>query len=125
VAKTRKTVRKTAGGSRKAAAAQGKTAKVAGGKAGAARKQAAGGRKKAVGAKKKTTGGGRKPSRPRASGASELDLSALKKQIRDHVDKLKSARTSDRRVTDALASLQRTYSELESSCGSTMVIPLA
>ena len=76
--------------------------------------------KKPASAKK--AGAKKKSARKKAS---TLNLSKLKKQIREHVKQLSAARSADPRVGEALASLQRVHQELASACGNTMVIPLA
>ena len=121
MAKARKTVRPSARGGRKSGPARSKTAagrkKVATGRPAAGRKKAAtSGRKSAASSARPGT----RPPRP-------LKLNALKKQIRVHVDKLSSATSldTDPRVAQALASLQRVYSELSDACGTTMTLPLA
>ena len=81
-------------------------------------------------ASKKSTGGRKKAARAPRTAASakstkELDLRPLKKQIRAHVDMLSRATGGDKRVSGALASLQRVYAELNEECDPTMTIPLA
>ena len=101
MAKARKTARKGASGGRKAATSRKASSK------------------KAVGRKKSA----RKPAR--RGSAKELNLTPLKKQIRDHVQRLSGAEAVDPRVAEALSTLRRAQSELESACGASMIIPLA
>jgi hypothetical protein len=75
------------------------------------------GGKKAAGKKKAT----RKTTR---ASAKELDLRPLKKQLRSHIDKLKSGKSADVRVQSAIANLSRLHDELNADCNPTMTIPL-
>ena len=106
MAKARKGASKKTAGTRKAAT---RTAKAGAAKKGAAKK----GAKKSA-AKKKTA---RRPA--------GIDLRPLKKQIRLHVEKLSAMRSTDPRVTEALARLRGAHREMESSCGDSMIIPFA
>jgi hypothetical protein len=68
-------------------------------------------------ARKKTT-----KKRAAAPAKGGHDLGPLKKQISAHIAKLSSRETTDTRVQDALASLQRVQSELTAACNPTMVV---
>jgi hypothetical protein len=85
--------------------------------------------KKASGVKKKVSGVAKKKAagRPRASAAKPrpLNFRPLKKQLRKAIDRLSGARTTDPRVQNAIASLQRLHAELNENCEPTMTLPLA
>jgi 3-methyladenine DNA glycosylase AlkD len=99
---------------RKAASAKKKTAPAR--KPGAKKSMA----KKSAGGKKKT---GRKAASKKAT--SHVDFRPLKKQIKAHVEMLSRAKSGDKRVSDAIASLRRVHMELDEHCDPTMTIPLA
>jgi hypothetical protein len=107
VAKTRKTARKS--GAKRVSGAKKSAAK------GAVKKSV---RKTA----KKPT---RKPTKKAPAAPTELDLRPLKKQLREHVEKLTASRSSDPRVQSAMGKLQRLYAELGQECTPTMTLPLA
>ena len=82
---------------------------------------------RAASAKKKKKTGAKKKSgaRKKARASNVVNLTALKKQLRDHMKQLSASKSADPSVGQALASLQRAHEDLASICGSTMVIPLA
>jgi hypothetical protein len=82
--------------------------------------------KKASGAKKKVASK-KAAGKPRASAAKPrpLDFRPLKKQLRKAVERLSGARTTDPRVQNAIASLQRLHADLNENCDPTMTLPLA
>jgi len=96
-------------------------------------RKAASAKKKTSAAKKpvaKKSAGKKKAGRPTRKSASakptkELDLRPLKKQIKAHVEMLSRARSGDKRISDAIASLRRVQMELDENCDPTMTIPLA
>ena len=87
------------------------------------------GAKKVAGAKKSAVKKAVKRSVKRTArkrpAPTELDLRPLKKQLREHVEKLTASRSSDPRVQSAMGKLQRLYAELDEECTPTMTLPLA
>jgi hypothetical protein len=71
---------------------------------------------------KKAAGGKKKAKK--AYSPKELDLRPLKKQLKAHVAKLSASRSTDQRVQNAIATLQRVQAELNEDCDPTMTIPL-
>ena len=54
---------------------------------------------------------------------SKVDLQFLKKDIDDHLERLRGMDQTNRRVTDAMAALEGARTALKSPCAPTMVIP--
>ena len=80
---------------------------------------------RAASAKKKTGAKKKSGARKKARASNVLRLTALKKQLRDHMKQLSASKSADPSVGQALASRQRAHQDLASICGNTMVIPLA
>jgi hypothetical protein len=83
------------------------------------------GAKKASSAKrgsgrKKTVRAARAPKGPK-----QLNLRPLKKQLRDHMEQLSRARSTDPRVQSTIATLRQFHERLNMDCDPTMSIPLA
>jgi hypothetical protein len=97
-----------------------KTRKIA--KKSASAKKAAGGKKKSAAASKKKTAG---KARASAAKPRPLNFRPLKRQLMKTVQRLSGARTTDPRVQNAIASLQRLHAELNANCEPTMTLPLA
>ena len=53
----------------------------------------------------------------------KVDLQYLKKDIRDHIERLKGMDQTDKRVTDAMQILDQASASLRSGCAPTMVSP--
>ena len=54
---------------------------------------------------------------------SKVDFQFLKKDIDDHLERLKGMDQTNTRVTDAMAALDQARTALKSPCAPTMVIP--
>jgi hypothetical protein len=83
-----------------------------------AKKRAAPRRKAAARPKARAVGVHRGLAEP-----SKVDFKFLKKDIDDHLERLKGMDQTDTRVTDAMAALEGARTALKSPCAPTMVIP--
>jgi len=70
-------------------------------------------------AKKKT----RKPKKP-APKPKQVELSGVRKKLRDHVAMLNAVEQPSDKVRDTVARLNRMLDEIDGACGPNMIVPL-